>query len=352
MKVSLKQLEDQNPILFKAKIPISVFGLPFLSGFSATHHHHSSDNVSISLRTHFTSGPSLKLAYTTTSSNSTATAPLTLTLKSGVSLSGSPVNSPLVISANFSFSPQNPNPIFSIKFTPKLGSFSLRKSIPASNRDGGGGGESSINSTNSYGFVSLDRPINWKDLSVRSDTKDSILSGIMVAADTELPVTKRVKVNLRWGVGIPSDYEKQLPYLRVNKIKIERVDDVIEEKEDKKPGSDSDSEFEMLKGMYSWMSRELSDLQDENREMRRALEDIKSLQPLRHQKGYNNNNNSNGGGGGGGKRVLSPVGEISDGFEQWKMKKNEANTQKETKKNGGAMDVESELQRAIKAASL
>ncbi|XP_076912214.1 uncharacterized protein LOC143570451 [Bidens hawaiensis] len=371
MKLSLKQLEDQqqnqNPspiLLFKAKIPISVFGRPFLSGFSGTHHL-ISDNVSISLRTHFLTGPSLKLSYntttTTSSSNSNSTAPLTLTLKSGVSLSGSPINSPLVISANFSFSPRNPNPnpTFTIKFTPKLGSFSLRKSIPDSalsntgkNRGGGGGGESSINSTNSYGFVPLDRPINWKDLSVKSDTKDSILSGIMVAADTELPVTKRVKVNLQWGVGIPSDYKKQLPYLRVNKIKIERVDDVIEEKEDKKQGSDGDSEFEMLKGMYSWMSRELSDLQDENRQMRRALEDIKSLQPLRHHKGYNSNNNiSNGGGGGGGKRVVSPVGEVSDGFEQWKMKKNEANTQKETKKNGGAMDVESELQRAIKAAS-
>jgi len=202
---------------------------------------------------------------------------------------------------------------------------------------------------NSYGFVPLDRPINWKELSVESAKKGSILSGILMAADTELPLTKRMKVNLRWGVSIPSDFEKQLPYLRVNKIKIERIDDGNEEKlvNQKQQKIDGDfGEFEMLKGMYTWMSRELSDLQKENREMRSALEEIKSRQPLRHY---------NGSSGGGKRGVPPPVVEISDGFEQWKMKKNgggvEANGS--TKKNGGSgsIDVESELQRAIKAAS-
>ncbi|KAI3787518.1 hypothetical protein L1987_42046 [Smallanthus sonchifolius] len=336
MKASLK-LEDQhqnhNPILFKAKIPIAVFGLPFLSGFSATHHHASpaSDKLSLSLRTYFPSGPSLKLSYntpTTTSSAAAAaaTAPFTLTLKSGVSLSGSHNNSPLIISANFSFSPQNPNPNFSIQFKPRLGSFSLRKSTsstisnPSKNLNGGStdGGE------NSYGFVPLDRPNIWKELTVESATKGSILSGILMAADTELPVTKRVKVNLRWGVSIPREYEKQLPYLRVNKIKIERIDDVKEENSNQKQGIEGDlDEFEMLKGMYSWMTRELNNLQNENREMRRALEEIKSRQPLRNHNGYN----ASGGGGV----------ESSGGFEQSRMKKkgdgSEANGQRGTKQN-------------------
>ncbi|KAM0059814.1 hypothetical protein Hdeb2414_s0005g00185501 [Helianthus debilis subsp. tardiflorus] len=371
MKVSLKledqqqqqQNQNQTPILFKAKIPITVFGLPFLSAVSATHNHPSaaaSDKLSLSLRTHFPSGPSLKLSYntpTTTTATTTTTAavaPLTLTLKSGVSLSGSPNNSPLIISANFNFSPQNPNPnpIFTIKFTPKLGSFSVRKSIHSSVSNSSkilnGGG--SDDGENSFAFVPLDRPINWKELSVESVEKGSILKGIMVAADTELPVMNRVKVNLRWGVGVSSvssGFDKRLPYLRVNKIKVERIDDVVEEKVEKKQGMDG--EFEMLKGMYSWMSRELSDLQTENREMRRALEDVKPGQPLRQHNAYN------GGGGSGAKRAVTPTVEVSDGFEQWKMKKNgggiEANTQRETKKNSGSVDVESELQRAIMAAS-
>lgn len=232
---------------------------------------------------------------------------------------------------------------------PRLGSFSLRKSVSSivssSSKKIGNG--SVDGNENSYGFVPLDRGINWKDLTVESTTKDSILSGILMSADTEMPVSKRVKVNLRWGVNIPSDFEKQLPYLRVNKIKIERID-VKEEDDDRSKSESGSGEFEMLKGMYAWMSRELSDLRDENREMRRALEDIKSRPVLRKQDGYN--------GGGGGKRVVPTVVENSDGFEQWRMKKNnggggEANGMKEIKKNGGSVDVESELQRAIKAAS-
>ncbi|KAD5316869.1 hypothetical protein R6Q59_032091 [Mikania micrantha] len=357
MKVSLKledQQQNQSPIFFKTKIPIAVFGLPFLSGFSATHHHRTStasDKFSLSLRTHFPSGPSFKLSYNTTAvasgGTAAATAPFTLTLKSGVSLSGSPNNSPLIISANFSFSPQNPNPNpnFTIQFKPRLGSFSLRKSMsstipnPSKKLNGGGsdGGE------NSYGFVPLDQPNIWKELRVESATKNSILSGILMAADTELPVTKRVKVNLRWGVSIPSEYEKQLPYLRINKIKVERIDDVKEENLNKKQGIDSDSgEFEMLKG---WMSRELNDLRNENREMKCALEEIKSWRLLRNHNIYS----------GGGKREVVPVVKNSDGFEQWRMKKNgrgsETKGQRETKNDDGSTDVESELQKAIKAAS-
>ncbi|KVH95208.1 hypothetical protein Ccrd_002706 [Cynara cardunculus var. scolymus] len=359
MKLSLKledQQQNQNPILFKAKIPIAVFGLPFLSAFSATHHHAAaaSDKLSLSLRTHFPTGPSLKLSYntptTTANSGAAASAPLTLTLKSGVSFSGSPNNSPLIISANFSFSPQNPNPnpTFSIQFKPRLGSFSLRKTVsssPVSNAGKTLNGGSTDGRDNSYGFVPLDRPINWKELTVESATKDSILSGILMAANTELPVTKRVKVNLRWGVNIPPDYEKQLPYLRVNKIKVERIDEVNEEKGNQKQRIEGDSgEFAMLKGMYSWMSRELNDLQKENREMRRILEEIKSRQPLKSYNGYSS-------GGGGGKRP-QPLVESLDGAEQWRMKKSgDVNGQRETKKNATSMDVESELQRAIKAAS-
>ncbi|XP_071692536.1 uncharacterized protein [Rutidosis leptorrhynchoides] len=381
MKVSLKledQQQKQNPIHFKAKIPITVFGLPFLSAFSATHHHHSataaaatSDSLSLSLRTHFLSGPSLKLSYNTPTTTptaattaaaaaATATAPLTLTLKSGVSLSGSPNNSPLIISANFSFSPQNPNPNpnFSIHFKPRLGSFSLRKSINSTVSSNPNvklnGGNGDIGSENSFGFVPLDRPINWKELTVESATKDSILSGILMAADTELPVTKRVKVNLRWGVCIPSDYEKKLPYLRVNKIKVERMDEMIEENANLKHDNVVDAnEFEMLKGMHLWMSRELSDLQKENREMRRTLDEIKEIKSWKSLRSRNENN-----GGGVMKAVGLPVGprvvENTEGFEQWRMKKKnggEANGTREVKNGGGSNDVESELQRAIKAAS-
>ncbi|KAI3718464.1 hypothetical protein L6452_19336 [Arctium lappa] len=171
---------------------------------------------------------------------------------------------------------------------------------------------------NSYGFVPLDRPINWKELTVDSATKDSILSVILVATNTELPVTKQIKMNLRWGVNIPTDYEKQLPYLRVNKIKTERIDEVNEEKRNKKQKIEGDSgEFEMLK-------------------------DIKELQSVQQQWWWR------------WRRWWwwRKEGSGLDGVEQWMMKKSgDANGQREMKKNVSSVDVGSELQRAIKAAS-
>lgn len=183
--------------------------------------------------------------------------------------------------------------------------------------------------------------------------KDSIFSGILVMAKTELPVTKRVAVNLRWGVNVPGDYGKQLPYLRVNKIGIERIDEVKEEKGVKDKGSDSNSgELEMLKGLCSWMKRELDGLQKENREMKSRLEEVRLGNSVRKSNNYGYG--SYGGSGGGGKKSV-PVVEKSGGFEEWRSKKSgggEENGWKEVQKNGTlASDVESELQRAIMAAS-
>ncbi|KAM7491113.1 hypothetical protein LguiA_034034 [Lonicera macranthoides] len=356
MKLSLKLQQDQhhqnqknpnqNPLLLRAKIPITVFGLPFLSGLVAADQHPS--DLSLSLRTNFSSGPSLKLSYTPTSTTTAgattaAAAPLTLTLRSGLSLSGSPNNSPLVISAHFSFSPQNPNPnpTFSLQFKPNFGDFSLRKTTlsnpsPSPNTNG---------SANSFEFVPLERPMTWNDFKVESATKDSILTGIAVMTKTALPVTKNVAVNLRWGVNFPADFGKQLPVLSVNKIKIERIDEVKEVKEKKKESEVRD--LEMLKGMYSWMRREVNDLERENRELKNKLEEVKLRNPVKNNHGY---------GGGDQKKLPPQVVENSSGFEQWRKNKNggDENGKKDFKKNvnvSTTSDVESELQRAIMAAS-
>uniref|UniRef100_A0A5B7BNC5 Uncharacterized protein n=1 Tax=Davidia involucrata TaxID=16924 RepID=A0A5B7BNC5_DAVIN len=299
--------QNQNPLLLRAKIPITVFGLPFLYGVAAA----DPSDLSFCLRTNFPTGPSLKLSYTPISTTTaaaaaaaTTTPPLTLTLKSGVSLFGSPHNSPLIISAHFTLSPQNPNPTFSLQFKPQFGNFSLCKttySAPDTNPKANGGA-----SSNSMGFVPLERPMVWRDLTMESCSgKDSILSGIAVRARTAFPVTKRVAVNFRWGVNFPSDIGKQLPFLSVNKIGIERVDEAKEVKEVKvKRNVDN---LEVLKGMCFWMRRELDVLQKENREMKHALEEM------------------NLGGGDSdsvGKKSLPAV-ENSGRFEQWRSKKSE-----------------------------
>lgn len=189
-------------------------------------------------------------------------------------------------------------------------------------------------------------PVTWKDLTMESATKDSVLSGIAVMAKTALPVTKRVAVNLRWGVNFPADFGKQLPFLSVNKIGIERVEEV--KQGDGLKENDKVGDLQMVKGMYSWMRRELDVLQKENREMKHTLEEMKLG---KKSYGYSNGN------GNGGTKESLPVVENSVGFEEWRKKKKksggEENGGKGSKKNNAVptSDVESELQRAIKAAS-
>ncbi|CAI9095435.1 OLC1v1031389C1 [Oldenlandia corymbosa var. corymbosa] len=355
---------NQNlPLLFRAKIPISIFNLPFISGFSTTTHHPS--DLSLSLSTNFSSGPTLKLSYSTATTSSAAATnattaaavipsasspppPLTLTLKSGIGQFGSPKDSPLVISANFSYNPHlpNSNPTFSLLFKPQLGSFCLKKST-FSHSPGSPSGKINGDGVNSFGFIPLERPLSLKDFSMETNGKDSILRGFSVMAKTDMPVGKRVLMSLRWGVNFPEDLSKQVPYLTVNKIGIKRIDEVKPVKEVKEKKSETNSgDSEMLKGMCLWMKRELDMLQKENREMKHRLDEMK----LGHF--------GRGGGGGGGvteiyAKKLRPAAEDSNGFE-WRSNKNrgEDSSKKEMRKNGDKVsDVESELQRAIRAAS-
>ncbi|KAL0446342.1 UNVERIFIED_CONTAM: hypothetical protein Slati_1762100 [Sesamum latifolium] len=364
MKVSVKlqdhhKSHDQNhhppPLLLRAKIPITIFNLPFLSHFSTTTTHPS--DLSLSLSTNLPSGPSLKLSYASSSTAAGAeasAAPLSLTLKSGTGLFGSPKNSPLVISAHFSFNPSNPNhpnPTFSLFFKPQLGSFSLRKSTfshagssgSSERTDGLAGCDS-----NSFGFVPLESPASVKDLSVERNDKDSIFKGIQLAARTEMLVGKGVALNFRWFTKFSDD---QMPVLRINKIGIQRVDDVLKDDEESKKKSEAKAgELETLKGMCFWMKRELDVLTRVNREMKCELEEMRVGHLAR-----------NGGGDirEGVAKGMPPVRSPSGGFEQWRSKRNgggqengHVNGEKEEKKNSSlAIDVENELQRAIKAAA-
>ncbi|KAL0326586.1 UNVERIFIED_CONTAM: hypothetical protein Sangu_1736600 [Sesamum angustifolium] len=160
--------------------------------------------------------------------------PLSLTLKSGTGLFGSPKNS--------------------------LSGSSERT-------DGLAGCDS-----NSFGFVPLESPASVKDLSVERNDKDSIFKGIQLAARTEMLVGKRVALNFRWFTKFSED---QMPVLRINKIGIQRVDDVLKDDEESKKKSEAKAgELEMLKGMCFWMKRELDVLTRVNREMKCELQEM------------------------------------------------------------------------------
>ncbi|XP_007039565.2 PREDICTED: uncharacterized protein LOC18606088 [Theobroma cacao] len=396
MKLSLKLQDDQNPLL-KAKIPISIFSQPFISSLTTTtpttSSNKSSQDTSFSLSTNFPSGPSLKLSYAP-STSPTTTIPFSISLKSGLGLLGSPKDSPLVFTAQFSLSSTKPGtviPTFSLHFKPQFGNFALHKatssnpslepdsgshSIPGTQFQSG----SSSNSEFGNGFA-LDGSSVWQEVKleprsgvddgletsklgygkglysndgfgterslVREDGKKAgIFGGIAVRARTLFPVTKRAVVNLRWAVNLPSDVGSKMPYLTVNKIGIERVEEVKEVTEVKSKSIESNvDDLELLKGMYSWMKRDLETLENENREMKQCLHDMRlgvSAKNVRRESE------------GIGRRVSTPSVENSNEFERWRGKKIVAddNGGREVKKSVNKMsDVESELQKAIKAAS-
>ncbi|XP_050377357.1 uncharacterized protein LOC126794638 [Argentina anserina] len=394
MKISLRLQDDQdsqhyrNPLI-RAKIPITIFNQPFTSSIATlpSSTTSSSSHLTLSLSSAFSSGPSLKLSY----SHNTTPSPFSLSLKSGLGLFGSPNHSPLVFTAHFSLSHTNPS--FFLHIKPQFGNFSLKKTTfsdpdasgscsdgvlgsgPGS--DGGFVGgfvseEPESSSSSAWQELSLEPrggkdvnevgPVEERELGLRNGGKDGFFSGIGVMARTVLPVTKGLVVNMRWGVNFPAKMGSKLPYLAVNKIAFERVEEVEGEKEEEKSGGSSVKDLELLKGMCFWMRRDLEVLEKENREMKQRLEDMKSGVSGRHFRGESDASR---------RRVVPPLGESSSEFERWRNKKGgrEENVRTEShtpvksvreeisrveelkKSTNQASDLESELERAIKAAT-
>lgn len=186
-----------------------------------------------------------------------------------------------------------------------------------------------------------ERQFAWKN----GGKDDGLLSGIAVMARTVLPVRKRVVVNMRWGVNFPANLGTKFPYLALNKIGIERVEEVKEEKKKKSAETESNvADMEVLKGMCFWMSRDLELLEKENRVMKQSLEQIKLGVSGKH---YHRESGT-------GEKVLQPTRESSGEFERWRSKKSvngDAEGRETKKPTTQVSDLESELQKAIKAAS-
>ncbi|XP_028762513.1 uncharacterized protein LOC114720934 isoform X2 [Neltuma alba] len=372
-----------------AKVPTTIFNQPFLSGVAATTTNSASD-FSFSLSTNFPIGPSLKLSYTPTATN-TASLPFSLSLKSGLGISGSPRNSPLVFSARFSLSPSHvPVPTFFLHLKPQFGHFSFDKTVfsnPIADQISG----SASDSREPSAVPSLDRSeiggnglgdgnswSGWKELKLepcggrdeganfthvnnsegqsngtirsaserflvaRNSKRSSFSSGIAVMARTAMPVTKGLSLNLRWGLNFPGNMGLEMPSLTVNKIGLEWV---TEAKKNKPSMDGSGDDLQLLKGTYFSMQRDLESVEKENREMKNLLDEMKKRVSTRNHGEEGNGTR---------KKVSQRSGESSSEFERWRSKKNakEEKVQKEpTKSHSLASDLESELQKALKIAS-
>ncbi|XP_010270021.1 PREDICTED: uncharacterized protein LOC104606490 [Nelumbo nucifera] len=254
----------------------------------------------------------------------------------------------------------NPNPIFSLQIKPQFGDFSLKKtavsaSLPNPNPNPNPDQPKENGGVHFDGFAPERPPLVWRDLT-EFQGADGFLSGVAVTAKTLLPVTKRAVIKFRWGVNFPTDFggKKRLPFLTVDKIGIERVEEEVEMKPKSNTSHGKEGGLEMLKGMCLWMGREVEALQRENRAMKESLEEMMrtGVQLRNHNRRESN---------GAGLKKSSPLSnENSTEFERWRNKKNgggEENGWREMKKsNGGSeiqatTDVGEELKRAIKAAS-
>ncbi|KAB1226692.1 hypothetical protein CJ030_MR1G008459 [Morella rubra] len=305
MKASLKFREDQKPLL-RAKVPLSILGLPFQSGIIAG----ESKELTLNLGTFFESGPSFKIAYRP---NDTWN-PFSLVVKTGTGPYGSPISSSMLMSAEFNLLGSG-NPSFMLHFKPQFGDFSIKKS------------QSSVfdrTVTSQNGVVTEDdasievvegptmngvfygKKITASTPAWTAGTIASLFSGMEVATRTTLPVRGRAVLNFRWGVRVPAEPKtagdnptagiafQKIPFLVMNKIGIEHVDAGDSEKTTAKAGPDLTfhANRDVAETCFA-VKRQLEVLQAENGMLRKAVEDLR-----REFSGAN---------------PISPVGETSSG---------------------------------------
>ncbi|KAM0941516.1 hypothetical protein DsansV1_C16g0139481 [Dioscorea sansibarensis] len=273
MKASLKFREDKKPLV-RAKIPITILGLPFLSGLSAG----DARELRLDLATAFDSGPSLRVSYRPNDPSN----PFTLSLRTGVGARGSPTAAPMTITAEFnllsrSSSSSSSLPSFSILFKPRLGDFSLKKCIDS---------------------TTVSRPIKSTvgkaDVSDHDDTPRKgilgMISGTEVAASSTMPLRGSAAVRFRWGLKLPAELQTafsdrdrtagipfaRIPLLAMSKISIEHVanDTKVKKTKAEEPADVAKGSGDVAQSCLL-IRRQLEALRAENGAMSKALEEIR-----------------------------------------------------------------------------
>ncbi|KAJ7976012.1 Hsp90 co-chaperone Cdc37, N-terminally processed like [Quillaja saponaria] len=290
MKASLKFREEQKP-LFRAKVPISILGLPFQSGIVAG----ASKELTLNLATFFKSGPSAKVSYRPNDSSN----PFSLIVKTGTGPYGSPNSSAMMMSAEFNLLARgNGSPVFMLHFKPRFGDFSLKKSqssvfdkrVLKSSNGVASDDDGSIEVVespviNGYGSFSGNKLSILSESPAASAISD-LFSGMEVAATTTMPVRGRAVVNFRWGVRPPFELKsrdntktgiafQRIPFLVMNKIGIEHAEGGdLKGNRKAVPELAFPGNSEVAEACFS-VKRQLEVLQVENGLLRTAVDDLR-----------------------------------------------------------------------------
>lgn len=289
MKASIKFREEAPPLV-RAKIPVAVLGLPFLSGFAVGAGDAFRD-VRFDLATSFRVGPSLRLSYRPNDDRK----PFSLVVKTGTGTLGSPSgNSPLVMSAEFGL--QSGRPAFSLRFKPNFGDFSIEKVV-----DGAAPVNASAESPPAVevkvsaicdeknpepidsGKKLSGVPIDISTLATGGRGGiDGLLSGFEVSARSILHLPKRAAVRFKWGLRAPPELFSALddpkgpislskvPLLSLSKITIERsMADAHTERKKPVAAENTDASGALLQ-------RDVEALRTDSILLKMALEDLRA----------------------------------------------------------------------------
>ena len=267
MKASLKFRDEQQPLV-RAKIPLSILGLPFFSGITAG----ETKDLRLDLGTAFESGPSLRILYRPNDSRN----PFSFILKTGAGSLGSPYSSPLTMSAEFGLSGRG-TPSFTVQIKPRLGDFFLRKS--ATSAPGSFpqflAADSSSDLINPSGFFSK-KPYGIHDL----------IAGLELTSQSVIPVRNKAELKFRWSARMPeikpcfinfAEREPpfygisrcKLPLLVMSKISVEQV----RENPDKKPDNliSAQKQIDVLREETGIIRSTLEELRAELRSSKRSI---------------------------------------------------------------------------------
>ncbi|CAA2957747.1 Hypothetical predicted protein [Olea europaea subsp. europaea] len=248
MKASVKFREDQKPLL-RAKIPFNISSFRLQSGIVVG----ESKEFSLNIGTLFDSGPSVKFCYRANDSQN----PFSFNFKTGIGHFGSPIGSPLTMSAEFNLT-SSKNPCFFIHFKPDFGDFSVKKSHYSESVEG-------LGEKLTGHFTDGKHLLEPRAVARRVE---GLLKGTEASARTALPVWDLAVVNLRLALSIPPAAAAgiRLPLLVMNKIGIQRLAD----------SASPNTEIADVSKTCLDVKRQVEVFQTENAMLRQALNDLRT----------------------------------------------------------------------------
>jgi len=305
MKASIKFRDDDRPLL-RAKVPVGVLGLPFLSGLAAGG---DAKNLRFDLSTAFPSGPALRLSYRPND----PLQPFALSVRTGLGPLGSPARAPFALAAEFNLLSSNA-PAFSLHFKPRIGDFGLASSVrspppppptPAPAQpplaikmaDLATNGDDQERDrdahVNGFTFAGNGFAANVAAAAGRGGGGvGALLSGMQLTTRSVLPLWNKASLRLHWGLRVPPELKaaladdgygrkasslaiSKMPLLVMNKIAIEHTPKAPSQSEtDRKRKKDALPASEGEE--FSLMKRQLEALSTESTMLRRAVEDLRA----------------------------------------------------------------------------